>query len=86
MTNTETKHNTEYLTVGTRVSVCIGSDQYAATVVKSTKRTATIKYDGRHNDEELTFRLTTADARYYTHRQHHYLLLDGGHTKLDPSF
>lgn len=86
MTN-EPKHNTENLTVGTEVTIHIGSDRYAAKIVKSTARTCVAEYTaGGMKGKQLTFRLTTRDAFYYTSGRSHYLRLDGAHHVMNPSF
>lgn len=80
-------NNTENLTVGTLVTICIGSDRYAGKVVKSTRRTCVVEYlYGGMKGDTRTFRLTTADAAYYTYRVHHYLTLGEARQEMDPSF
>lgn len=70
------------VTLETLVSICVGSDQYAAKVVKVTRSTVTaaFKSSGGMNGKELIFR---ARRNSWKAGRSYYLYLGESVTKLD---
>lgn len=74
--------NTEAITTETPVSICIGSDQYAAKVIKVTRCTVTATTLDTGSEPKV-FRLN----KYGTWKSGHFRLYVGkSETRLDPSF
>lgn len=67
--------------LGLPATISIGSDSYAARVVKTTAKTITAAYD--HSGKQMTFRAT---KHGWTYRKHHHLAVGFARDYRDPSF